>query len=53
LLCFGSYGMNLGMGHHSRLEVMAFYQGAVALMGFFYSLNVPGVRHRPQTYQET
>jgi hypothetical protein len=28
------------MGHHSRLEVMAFYQGAVALMGFFYSLNV-------------
>jgi len=27
------------MGHHSRLEVMAFYQGAVALMGFFYSLN--------------
>jgi hypothetical protein len=33
--------MNFGMGHHSRLEVMAFYQGAVALMGFFYSLNVP------------
>jgi hypothetical protein len=32
--------MNLGMGHHARLEVTAFYQGAVALMGFFYSLNV-------------
>jgi hypothetical protein len=37
--------MNLGMGHHARLEVTAFYQGAVALMGFFYSLNVC---HKPR-----
>jgi hypothetical protein len=36
------------MGHHSRLEVMAFYQGAVALMGFFYSLNALDVRRWPR-----
>jgi len=39
------------MGHHARLEVTAFYQGAVALMGFFYSLNavLTGAGHESKT----
>ena len=40
LLCLGSYGMNLGMGHHSIVDVASFYQGDVMLIGFFYRLNV-------------